>query len=120
LALVGALGVAVLFSPVKLCLMALALRIPCPGCGMTRATMALLHGDLAGAFALHPLSPVIAPLATGFIFANAVGYVRTGGAFGTARVPRAMEVLAAALVILLFGVWLARFCGYFGGPVSLH
>jgi hypothetical protein len=120
LALVGAVGIALLFSPVKLCLMALALRLPCPGCGMTRATMALLQGDFARAFALHPLSPVIVPLAMGLIFVNAVGYVRTGGTFGTTHVPRSIEVLAAALVILLFGIWLARFFGYFGGPVSLR
>lgn len=31
----------------------------CPGCGMLRATHDLLHLDLAGALARHPLSPVI-------------------------------------------------------------
>ena len=27
--------------------------IPCPGCGMTRAVLALLRGDFAGALQLH-------------------------------------------------------------------
>lgn len=31
------------------------LRIECPGCGMTRAYLALLHGDLPRAFSLNPL-----------------------------------------------------------------
>ena len=33
--------------------------IDCPFCGMTRATLALGHGDVRGAFALHPLAPVV-------------------------------------------------------------
>jgi hypothetical protein len=118
--LVGALGAGLLFSPVKLCLVALALRIPCPGCGMTRATLALLQGDFAHAFGLHPLSPLIVPLATGLIAAQTLGYLRTGRAFTITRRRRSIEVIAAALALLLLGVWLARFFGYFGGPVTLR
>lgn len=33
--------------------------IPCPGCGMTRAFLALLHLDFAAAFYYHPLFPVV-------------------------------------------------------------
>lgn len=29
--------------------------LPCPGCGMTRAWIAALHLDLAGAFGYHPM-----------------------------------------------------------------
>ena len=29
--------------------------LPCPGCGMTRALITALSGDLAGAFRMHPL-----------------------------------------------------------------
>ena len=31
----------------------------CPFCGMTRATLALGHGDWRAALALHPLAPVV-------------------------------------------------------------
>jgi hypothetical protein len=31
----------------------------CPACGGTRATYDLLHGDVAGAFARHPVVPVL-------------------------------------------------------------
>lgn len=34
----------------------------CPGCGTTRAAHHLLHGDLAGAFAMNPLMVVSAPV----------------------------------------------------------
>jgi hypothetical protein len=118
-ALAGLLGAALLFSPVKLCLMALLLRLPCPGCGMTRATLALLRGDFARAFALHPLSLVIGPLAAAAIMAETFGYLRTGRAFGGGKVTRAKELVGAALVLLLVGTWLARFFGYFGGPVGV-
>ena len=36
-----------------------ATGIPCPGCGMTRAYLLVFEGDFAGAFALHPLWPLI-------------------------------------------------------------
>jgi hypothetical protein len=35
----------------------------CPGCGMTRATYALLHGDVAAAFSANLFLPVFAILA---------------------------------------------------------
>ena len=42
------------------CLFKTATGIPCPSCGMTRATLALVHGDWSTALALHPLSVVFA------------------------------------------------------------
>lgn len=38
------------------------LGIPCPGCGLTRATGAMLRLDGAGVLRFHPLAPVVAPL----------------------------------------------------------
>jgi hypothetical protein len=35
-----------------------ATGIPCPGCGLTRATIHLVRGDVAGALHLHPFAPV--------------------------------------------------------------
>jgi hypothetical protein len=41
----------------------------CPGCGMTRATHATLHGDLAAAFRFNPLGMILFPMAlTGVMF----------------------------------------------------
>lgn len=39
----------------SICLFWNTIGIPCPSCGMTRAYMALFHGDLNGAFFYHPL-----------------------------------------------------------------
>ncbi|MHB1454354.1 MAG: DUF2752 domain-containing protein [Saccharofermentanales bacterium] len=43
------------------CLLRRTIGIPCPGCGMTRATFALLRLDFAAAFTFHPLVYVIVP-----------------------------------------------------------
>lgn len=42
--------------------------LSCAGCGMTRAWLALLHGDCAQAFACHPLFLLPAPAVTVFCF----------------------------------------------------
>jgi hypothetical protein len=36
-----------------------ATGIPCPGCGITRATMQLLHGDLGLSLQTHAFAPVL-------------------------------------------------------------
>lgn len=85
---------------------------------MTRAAFALLRGDLARAYALHPLSILLVPFAGAIIARQIARYVRTGSALGD-PLPRWIEPVAAGLMVLLLGVWVARWCGFFGGPVSV-
>ena len=40
----------------SLCLFHRLTGLDCPGCGMTRAFLRLAHGDVAGAWHLHPFS----------------------------------------------------------------
>jgi hypothetical protein len=85
---------------------------------MTRAALALLRGDFARAYALHPLSIVMVPFVAAIVARQVVLYVRTGSAWKS-PLPRWIEPLAAALMLLVLGVWIARWCGLFGGPVAV-
>ena len=121
--LVGLAALAAL-TDTPLCPTAFFLGVPCPGCGLTRATLALLSGDVHAAMRLHPLVFVLAPLFGGALGAGLIDYVRGP----RVRVPsprtwwteRTGLVLASALLVLVVGVWALRFAGYFGGPVPVE
>jgi len=104
------------------CPLASVLGVPCPGCGLTRATLALAHGDLKHALELHPLVLVLAPLFIWAMCSAAIGYIR--GPRAAQTVPRwlgsrTVTALASLLLVATLGVWGARFFGYFGGPVPV-
>jgi hypothetical protein len=113
------LALAVLASPVKLCVVAALVHVPCPGCGLTRAAFAMARGDLARAFALHPLSLVLCPMLAWIATSHALRYVRTGSAWTDAPTSRVRELTLAALALLLLVVWIVRFFGLLGGPASI-
>jgi len=127
LALLVGLGGLVAFAihvDFPLCPMASSFGIPCPGCGLTRATLALLHGDVRAALHYHPLVLLLAPLF--FTFMAAAGYEllrpQAAGAWLASPIRfrgRNVNALAIGLLVLTLGVWLARFAGYFGGPVPV-
>jgi len=104
------------------CPVAELLGVPCPGCGLTRAALALVAGDVAGALRLHPLSLALIPfgawlgwreLARGAARGAPAGRRRSGGS------ERLVTALAAGFVALALVVWISRFFGAFGGPVPV-
>ena len=124
LALLAAASCAVALTDIWACPFALVTGLPCPGCGMTRAALALLGGELTRAVELHPLSPVLVPLAALLALDALYAYVaqrpmRWSQLVGT-RMPFNPDWLWAAAAVALIGVWAARFMGAFGGPVSLE
>jgi hypothetical protein len=95
--------------PFPTCILRLALGVPCPACGLTRATLAAMHLDFGAALRWHPLSLAL-------IAATAL----TGVAAFVAsdRVWKKMVVVTTgAAGVLLIVVWVMRFAGWFGGPV---
>ena len=89
---------------------------PCPTCGITRATRLALAGDLAGATRMHPLVWLAVPVVVGLGTMELVTLVRTRR-WGGARRVRGADGVMAGTAALLFALWIARFCGHFGGPV---
>jgi hypothetical protein len=112
--------VAAILVDLPLCPTAATFGIPCPGCGLTRATLAALHGHFAEAFHLHPLFFFVTPLYLGVIGSLGYTYVRGGGYLPGRRWNQIVTVLALIAFALLLGVWIARFLGAFGGPVSVE
>lgn len=124
--LTGALGAAaaLLLSGAPLCPLAGWVGVPCPGCGLTRASLALLEGDVTAAVQLHPLVFVAAPAFLLLVGGTILSALRSRGD-AAAPAPlggdpsRWWNVAAGALVAALLGVWVLRFLGYFGGPVPV-
>lgn len=123
--------VALCFSPlflasvvsVPVCPTAGFFGFPCPGCGLTRATMATFRGDFSAALSFHPLVWIIAPLLLYTIVTASYAYIT--GRIQTRKTRsrisgRVTSIAAGALFVLLVGVWIARFFGAFGGPVVIE
>jgi hypothetical protein len=112
----GLLLVAVAFVvglDVAVCPMAGVLGIPCPSCGMTRATVALVVGDIRRSWAIHPgLLPALVYLGAA---ALAWRFWRRNTA-----VVRGVTIGGIILLCCLALVWGARYLGHFGGPVPVH
>jgi hypothetical protein len=103
--------------------MAGSFGVPCPGCGLTRATLALLHGDLRAALRFHPLVWLLTPLFVGFMSVATWELLRDPAKpRNRSRFRwhgRGTSAVAFVVLVLTFGVWAARFAGYFGGPVPV-
>lgn len=87
-----------------ICPFALLTGTACPGCGLTRAGVALVRGDVAGAFAFHPL---VVPVALALGAAWLVGLARRRGRrFDVDR--RLIDRAVLVLGVLFAVTWLIR------------
>ena len=118
-AVVALLGLAV-HVDFPLCPLASSCRVPCPGCGLTRATLALLHGDVAAALHFHPLVWLLTPLFAIFVGVALLEFLGLSPRASPIRWQgRGTNIVAVLVLLLTFGVWLLRFAGYFGGPAPV-
>lgn len=119
-ALIGAALLLIATSNVPLCMFARVTHHPCPGCGLTRATLALLHGNVGDALQFHPLSIIISPLVIGFVVYKSWLYIVKGRWWQIDKRSGVWSTRAStALVIVTIAVWILRFFGLFGGPVPV-
>ena len=85
-----------------------ALGVPCPGCGLTRASAALLRGDLYTAFHLHAFAPA---LVAGLLLLGCAAVLPERHRRPLISGVRAVERQTGVSALLLAGLlcyWLAR------------
>jgi len=73
--------------------------VPCPGCGMARAYLALCRGDIHAAFAYHPLFWLVLPLL--FLFLH-------NEVFNFHISKKVLNIIAVVSIILFISVYLFR------------
>jgi len=86
--------------------------VDCPGCGLTRATGAMLQLHIGEMLRLHPLAPIFAPLVILTLVRGAARSLGRPLPPLPFRVPDAMWI---GLTVLLLGLWALRLAGYLGG-----
>ncbi len=80
-----------------------ATGVSCPGCGMTRACLALARGELGNAWSLHPFAFFLVPLAAVLVL-----WPR-GSRRAWSRVPSPLRSAAVGLTLCaVLGLWIAR------------
>jgi hypothetical protein len=95
--------------------------IPCPSCGSTRSALGLVRGDWSQALRMNPVG-MIAVGMLGIFWVRAIAVLLREGTlrgFGLASFERHLARVLGAVVGLEILVWIARFFGLFGGPVSI-
>jgi hypothetical protein len=118
---VWALAVLGVIGANKPCSIATVLHRPCPGCGLTRATTFLLHGDWRASLAMHPLAvPIIACWAA-IAIATITSTLHDGVPwfFHKRRFGKLAVIATGVAYVALVVLWGLRERGFFGGPVPV-
>ncbi len=84
--------------------------IPCPGCGMTRSYIHLLHGDVGGAYRMHPLFWLVPILV---FFAGSDYFVRKKGYMLSRPLRRVIRGGIILCLVLFVGVYVYRMLVFF-------
>ncbi|HEX8068528.1 MAG TPA: DUF2752 domain-containing protein [Pyrinomonadaceae bacterium] len=90
------------------CPVAHTLGVPCPGCGLTRATVALARGDWQAALALHAYAPVLVLVLALCAGAGLLPARPRAALVGAVAAVERRTGLGAALTLGLVVYWLAR------------
>ena len=75
--------------------------MPCPGCGMTRACLAILQGEFSTAWRYHPFSFLLIGLAILIVFQPEYAQEKWG-AISLIK----QGIIVSILILLCLGLWL--------------
>jgi hypothetical protein len=81
------------------------LGVPCPGCGMTRAFLLCIQGDVATSLGVHPLAPVVLSQA---LVLSAIWLWAGIGSVHLVRLKSVVKRLASVNCLLLLIIWAYR------------
>lgn len=84
-----------------LCVFRALTGLPCPGCGLTRSWVHLMHGDVGGAFTYNVFGPLTLVAIVIAVAAGVWCLVAGPGALKLLRLRRALPVL-----VVVLGLWL--------------
>jgi Protein of unknown function (DUF2752) len=103
------------------CGIARMIHIPCASCGTTRTVAALLRGEFASALRLNPIGALTAPLFVALAVCGTLRMATQGNLrdLGRHRLEKVLAYILTALIALQWLMWILRFAGWFGGPVSI-
>jgi hypothetical protein len=90
--------------------------LPCPGCGLTRSCIALLHGEAVQSLRYHPFGPF---LLAGIVLLAVGAFMPRGALLRLSAGVGALErrtALPVVLVILFMCFWPLRLAGIFPLP----
>jgi hypothetical protein len=112
IALVGAVGLQIVLVSLSLpgwvCPFFRLTGIPCPGCGLSRASMLLLKGDLAGSLRFHAFAPIFLFAIVALILSILLPKSILQPAIARAVLIERQTGLTALILVALIVYWLAR------------
>jgi hypothetical protein len=85
--------------------------LSCPGCGMTRCFISLMHGDLAGAWQYNPAGLLLFMLMAAQIPFRGVQLWRIRRGLPELRTGWTAQILLGLLAVLMIGQWALRLFG---------
>lgn len=94
------------FIPVP-CLFLLALKVPCPSCGLTTSLSFLLHGQLINSLKAHPLGPAFLALFILMIVQSIRGLIRNR-AWWVVLEKRWFQNFILCGIGVYLGIWMVR------------
>lgn len=110
------LGLSLAGLPAWTCPIRAATGVPCPGCGLTRATMQLLHGDVISSLQTHAFAPVLLFALVIMLVALVLPEKHRRALISLVRDMETRNGLASLLLFALIFYWGIRLMGIFPFP----